>query len=137
MIDFKALANVFHYDPKKMNMLNEYNSNFIQSFQKDNGMRIIKLLEEAGKNNHDVIKKINTLIEKRKELEDETDKITHVQSEKISSLEEKNKKIKHQISELHEENMREKKKSEKLEQNKRDILESIRENLLKLNVELR
>lgn len=135
MIDFKALANVFHYDAKKMNMLNEYNSNFSDSFKKDNGIRIVKLLEEAGKNNHDIIQKINNIIEKRKELENYN--ISNAQSEKISSLRENINKIKQKISEIQQENAKEKKKSEKLEGNKRETLDLIKKDLLKMDVELK
>ncbi|VVB77788.1 Uncharacterised protein [uncultured archaeon] len=135
MIDFKALANVFHYDPKKMNAINEYSLNFNESFEKDNGIKLVRLLEEAGKNDHLIIKKINGIIEKNKELNSYN--VSGEQKNKILALEEKIKKIKQQMSDLEEENSKEKKKSEKMEQNKREVINSIKTDLHKMNVELK
>jgi len=51
IIDFKALAGMFHTDEKKMVVVKEYKKNFQVTFQEDNGARILSLINEAELNN--------------------------------------------------------------------------------------
>ena len=137
MIDFKGLANLFHNNPKKMSIISEHNLNFTNSFLKDNGASLIKLLEEAEKTNYSIIQKINNIIEKRKENEAKSGCISNILSEKISSLEESIKKINQETKGIETENLKEKAKSGKLEQNKRGLISSIKKSSLKMNVEIK
>lgn len=136
MIDFKKLANIFHYDPKKMATINEYKLNFLRTFERDKLLSIIPLLNEANMADSFISKKANEIIQKEKEIE----KIRNNSNKKeyviLSDLNKKLNNLKSDAESLKIENQKEEKRKDKIETGRKDILNEIKQELARMNVEL-
>lgn len=134
-IDFKALSTIFHSNDKYMKIINDNRHNFKEYFLKD-PHPFIKILNEANLNSCD--SKIDDLIEKNKEFEKLKHSIhnTHKQKAKITSIENHIKTILSDIDFSNEEIIKENKRLEKLEENKKEILDLIKNELDKINITL-
>lgn len=133
IIDFKALGNVFHSDEKKMNIVKFHRKDFRLSLQKDNGVAILGLLDEAKLNNEIILNKIKQINEKRERIT--RNKSTIIKDETKDSLAE-TARIKLNIENLTHEKNKEIKKSERFKVNREVLIKSIKEELSKLNVKL-
>jgi len=131
LIDFKLLANKFHSNPKYMTIIKDYKTNFSDAFQRDSKGKLQDLISEAKINNpsiRDILKQITKL----------TDNIqsSSFDVNKLDDLKLELGKTKLRIEDLNSEKQREQKKCDKFETNCEKILDSIKTELIKINVEL-
>ena len=131
IIDFKALARVWHENPKEMSTLTEYRSNFQLTFNKDKGevlSRLINLLENK-KDIHNAISSIKNL---EKEIKD-----TNLENSPSLYLEKEIQKSKDEISSLQEKVPMENKKIDKLVLARTPIIDRITQNVNLFNPNIR
>jgi len=131
IIDFKALTNFFHIFEKEMHMIKAHKENFREAFQKTNGEEIISLLQESKLQDAEIIKKIDEITEKKQEIENIV-----ISKTGIEDLEDEIKKTSSQLNILNSEKGIEKRKYEKQEINLNNIISLIKEELIKINVEI-
>ena len=136
MIDFKKLANLFHYDSKKMTIINEYKLNFINIFKKDKLLSLVPLLGEANLSDSFVTKKTNLIMQKEKEIEKIKKEFNKKESNIISDLNKQSLNLKTEIDFLRKENGKEEKRKDKLQDDKNNVLALLKENLSRMNVDL-
>lgn len=136
LIDFKKLANFYHNNTKKMSIINNYKDSFKSSFEKDNGEEMLLLLSESNLTDSFISKKITEIKEKVKDFNRRFNNLSLPESKKIKDIVEKIKDLKFDIDNITLENFKENKKLEKLNENKGVIECDIRNELIKINVEL-
>ncbi len=138
IIDFKLLANVFHSDKKKMNIIKECKENFMEDFLENfqnKKTKIIDLLKEAkAKNEEKVLNKIKEIVEKEQEINKNSFKKEKTKEIKNLDLEIKNTESK--IEELNHKIIKEKKKYKKIKSEKNKLIILIKNELLKIGAEL-
>ena len=130
LVDFKALSGFYHKFEKDMAIVRDYRDNFKQAFKKTNGEDLNKLLEESKLGEVVILNKMQEISEKKKE-------INELVKEKASSTGETIKKLVLNIHNLNSEKSNEKKKAEKIENNLKEVVNSTKEELKKVNVELK
>ena len=133
MIDFKALANFFHAFEYQMNMVKVYKEKFEVEFQKDNGSNILSLLNESKLNNEIITSKITRINNKKEEIAKNKEII---KEDETSNLLDKIGISKTEVEKLNVEKIKDQKRSEKLKTNREEIINSLREELLKISVEV-
>ncbi len=136
MVDFKKLANIFHYDSKKMSVINEYKLNFLKTFERDRLLSLIPLLDKGNMNDSFISKKANEIMQKEKEIEKIKNQQNKKESAELMDLNKKLSILKSEIDFLKREIQREEKRKEKLEDSKSHIIHSIKQELAKINAEL-
>ncbi len=138
MIDFKFLANVFHSNKKKMGIIKECKENFPENFLtnlQNKKTKIIDLLKEAkAKNEEKVLKKIKEIAEKEQEINKSSFKKNKIKEIKNLNFEIKNTESK--IEELSYKINKEKKKYEKIKNEKDMLIILIKNELLEIGIEL-
>jgi len=131
LIDFKALANFFHIFEERMSIVKTHKEDFQTNFQKDEGAGILSLLEEAKLNNKTISTKIEQINDKKKEIIRNTGIIKKDETEHLLT---KTKEIESEIGILDNEGEKVKKRSEKLKASKEEMINSIKQELAKINV---
>jgi len=133
LIDFKALANFFHINEEQMKMVKDYKENFHLNFEKDFGIGIIGLLEEARLETGLFLEKMNFITLKKKEIK-QYEALLGVDpiQELISLLAQRKREI---DSEKIEKEKGEKRKLG-LEEKREKIITSLNKDLIKLNIEI-
>ena len=138
IIDFKFLANVFHSDKKKMDIIKEYKENFLENFLvnlQNKKTKIIDLLKEAkAKNEEKVLNKIKEIAEKEQEINKSSFKKN--KNKEIKNLDFEIKNTESKIEELNHKIIKEKKKYEKIKNEKNMLIMLIKDELLKIGAEL-
>ncbi len=134
LIDFKALTNFFHTNEKQMNILKEYKTDFYTNFEQDNGKRILDLLEES-KLNTNIISERENLIKSKKEILENYEK--EIEKDETHNLNYKIEKITIEIENLKIEKVKERKRKEKLNINKEELASSLKQELGKINIEIK
>jgi hypothetical protein len=132
-IDFKVLGNLYHVSEKKMSIVRKYRDDFSDSFLKDNGLEFTDLLLDAKLSTDEITSKIKVIIDKKNELDQNKSQITPDETKELSS------KIRSQELELTsaiEEKDKEIERRKKLEDNKSEIIDSIKLELEKIHVKL-
>jgi len=133
IIDFKALAGIFHTDEKKMIVIKEHKKNFQVNFQEDNGARILSLIDEAELNNKSILTKIKEINDRKEKIIKNTEKIKKNETEELLF---KTEEIKLEIEKLNNEKTKDLKKYEKLKTNRKEIINSMKQEFSKINVEV-
>ncbi len=131
MIDLKSLANFFHSFQKEMDVIKAYKENFKNAFQKESGADILGLIREAKLQNIGIIDKIEEINKKKKEIE-----TIIVNKTGIEDLEIRIKKIESEIETTTSKKFVEEKRRENLERNLKEAINLIREDLIKINLEV-
>ena len=131
MINFKSLSNAFHSSEKMMRVVKAHKANFKSSFQNDKGVNLLELLNEAKLNTEAINSKINQINDKEKELVKD-----RLMIKETSVLVSEVQKLKQQIVNLNAEIVEEEKRSEKIQNNKKSIVNQIKQELVKMNVVL-
>lgn len=131
MIDFKALGNIFHVSKEKINIIKAHKENFQTIFQKDDGVNILSLLDEAKLNNETISSKIKQINDKKEEII--KNKAT-IKKDETEDLLAEIEKIKLKIENLNNEKAKELKRCEKFKLNEKNIINSIKQELVKINV---
>ena len=133
LIDFKSLASILHSNKKQMEILNDHMDHFQESFEKDNGQALLGLIDIAGSDKKEILERVDQLINKKKELEQNpSSKIIN----EIKNLENIIPKLRSRINELNEEESRDIKRQEKLEDNLKETIDAIRSELKNIGFEL-
>lgn len=133
LIDFKALANFFHIFPKQMGILKDYKEDFHSNFEKDNGQRIVNLLDESKLNSDEIVEKLKNISSKLEEIKKDEQEI------KKDETQELNHKIREttiKVDYLKIGKIRDEKRDEKLGLNKEELINSLKQELSKMNVEM-
>jgi|APSaa5957512576_1039674.scaffolds.fasta_scaffold01658_14 hypothetical protein len=68
-VDFKGLANFFHKDSRRMNVVKRYKDHFLENFEKDDGLELIDILDEADIGDDLILGKIEGIRLKVAEIE--------------------------------------------------------------------
>lgn len=132
IINFKALANFYHIFEEKMSVIKEYRENFKQTFQKTKGEDIMLLLRESKLYDINILNKFQEIEEKRKEIGN-----IIIEEIGLENLEHMIKEMKSEIEALNSKKFMREKKLEKLEINLNGIIKSIKNELAKINAELK
>lgn len=130
-IDFKKLSGIFHSDEKKMKIIKHHQDNFAEFIEKDDSL--LKLMEEADISDPVITQKIYDLVFMKKEISTKPEKAIE---NRIKEKETELKRLESDKQILEEEMQREQKKIEKLNENDREILDSVKNELIKINVEV-
>lgn len=136
MIDFKKLAGIIHTNEKKMNVLKEYRANFEKAFIEEGGDKIISLLKDSGLDDVDLANKLDEIIKIRDKIDKEEAELNKKGKNEIANLEKEIKKAEDNISKIRIEIANEEKKTDKVGEKRKEILDFIRAELLKVSVEL-
>jgi len=131
LIDFKELSKIYHINEKDMEVVKAHKDNFLEAFRKDNGGKIIQLLDEANLVNNDIRKKWNSILEKKKELDNFV-----VDKDEIEEFDEEIRKNKNKVEDLKIEKVKERKRFEKFCDNNKEIVSEIVLELGNIGVEL-
>ena len=131
-IDFKELTRIFHSNKKEMEMIKKFREDFQTVFEDVSVfmefLKISNLLTEI------VSFDINRIIEMKKEIADSEDKLELKISSEIVVKNSEAERLKREIGELEKEKTKEIGRTEKLEENKEDIINLIKEKLKEINV---
>ena len=131
IIDFKALAKFYHSFEKEMNIIKEHKENFREQFSKTNGQEVLDLISESKMQDVGILNKI----EKIRELKKDIDEVA-IEHFGIEEIENEIKKINSEIAIANNKKFAEEKKCEKLEKSLEDINNSLKGELLKINVKV-
>ena len=137
VIDFKALGNFYHIFEDKIYDVKNHKNDFQSNFQKDNGKGILDLLEEAKLNNKNISDKIDQIHRKKEEtlkLEEELE--NEKNKDRTPESYSKSAKIVLETNNLKNKKLKEEKRLEKFNADKKDILEEIRKNIVEIGAEL-
>lgn len=133
LLDFKALSNFFHILEDRMAIVKLYRDDFLVEFKKDNGSRLLNLLNESKLNNEKIYDKIKQIQDKEQEIEDSKNSVKEDEAQSLSSaLEKTNEEIKDLVN---EKEWKEKKK-EKMKTSQEESLKIIKEELGLIGVDL-
>ncbi len=132
LIDLKALANFYHIFENEMNTIKEYKENFEESFKKDNGLRILNLLENSKLDNNKILEKAEHIRARKEELKENKQKIMRDETQNLNS---EKTRISKEIEELDIEKVKEEKRHEKLKISKEEAIDILKQEVSKLNVE--
>jgi DNA repair exonuclease SbcCD ATPase subunit len=132
LIDLKALANFYHIFGNEMNIIKEYKENFEESFRKDNGLKILNLLENSKLNNNKISEKAEHIRTRKEELKENKQKIKGDETQNLNS---EKTRISKEIEELNTEKAKEEKRHEKLKISKEKSISALKQETSKLNVE--
>jgi len=133
LIDFKALANFFHINEEQMNTLKDHKEDFHTNFKKDNGKKIMDLLDEAKLSTNEILEKINLI---RAKIEETSNYRKEIKKDEIQELYYKIKETITEAGGLKIEKVKEEKRNEKLRENKIELINLLKQELSKMNVEL-
>ncbi len=131
MIDFKSLGNTFHTNEEKMNVVKSHKEDFKTNFQKSNGEDILRLLNEAKLDSAAITVKMKQIVDEKEKIDKNKETIKENETEVLFS---KLDNTKLQINNLNDEKVKEQKKYERFEVNKDDIMKSIKNEAIKLNL---
>jgi len=129
MIDFKALGNIFHTDKDKMDIIKAHKENFTEVYDRS----ILNLLGEAELNNDNILSKVEQINDIEKEINNKKELI---EKDKTQDLLDESKKIQIDIDKLNNEKEKELKTYDKLKINKEETINSIKEELTKINIKI-
>ncbi len=132
LLDFKALANFFHINPEQMKMVKNHKEDFYTHFIKDNGKSIISLLDEAKLSNDIILEKVKQIRVKVEETKNHEQEIKKDETQKEYL---KIKEVSLEIDTLKIEKAKEEKRDEKLRANKEELINSLKQELGKMNLE--
>jgi hypothetical protein len=133
LINFKSLKNIFHVDEKKMKIINSFKDNFSAEFKRDYGDTLLSLLEEANLTNKNISNTVSKIIKLEREIMQEKERM---KGDGIQGLLEGINRMNYEVDSLVNEKISEKKRQEKLSENNIKIINSIKEELEKIDVSL-
>lgn len=133
LIDFKALANFFHISEEKMEILKVHRENFHANFEKDDGKRIMDLLDGAKLNTNIILEKVNLI---RTKIEETANHKRELKEDETQGLYNKIKESIIEVDYLKIEKVKEEKRDEKLRINKEELIILLKQELGKMNLEV-
>jgi len=138
MIDFKELSSEFHTDSKKMRIINNFKEDFAQCFEEDKCISLMALLHEAKINIAKLPDKIHEIVKIGEKLNSRIKKVEQesFEANKIKELEFKLRIKKIDIENIENELAREEKKLTRFDENKQELLQSLGQEMGKMNTGL-
>ena len=133
LLDFKALANFFHIFEEQMSIVKNHKENFQTNFEKDNGVAIVELLDKSKLNNSLILEKVNQIRIKKEEKENHEKSLEKDEAQEVFL---KIEEICFEIDNLKIEHVKEEKRNEKVELNKKDLIDLLKKELYRMNVEV-
>lgn len=133
LIDFKALGNIFHVSEGRMELVKVHKEDFQTNFQKDGGKEILSLLNEAKLNTETISVKIQQINDKKGKMIKNKGKVKENETDDLLS---RSEGLKSEINNLNDEKIKELKRCEKFETSQEEVINQIKEELIKLNVVL-
>ena len=133
LLDFKALANFFHIFEEQMSIVKAHKEDFQINFEKDNGKMIIDLLDEAKLNNNTISEKVKQIRAKIEETENLEKNLKEDETQEVYL---KIKEVSLEIDGLKIEKVKEEKRDEKLKTSKEESISVLKQELVKMNVEV-
>ncbi len=133
LLDFKALASFFHIFEEQMRIVKDHKEDFQINFEKDNGKAITKLLDEAKLSNDVILENVNLI---RTKIEETSNYETEIKEDRTLELYSQIKRVVMEIDNLKIEKVKEEKRDEKLRINKEELIDSLKQELDKMNVEM-
>lgn len=133
IIDFKALANFFHISEEKMSILKDHREDFHANFKKDNGQRIIELLDGAKLNSDIILEKINLI---RTKIQEKENFEREIKKDETQGLYSKIKEAIEEIDRLKIEKAKGEKRDENLKVDREELINLLKQELSKMNVEV-
>lgn len=134
-IDFKYLASIFHSDEKKMHKLKEFMNNFEESIESPEFL--IGMMSHANLKTIDISQKIRDLFELKRQLNSTSMESLKIQERNIKNLENEIKRLNSEIISLNENRLREMKKHDRFEEIEKNLLKNMKDELIKISVELK
>lgn len=128
-IDFKHLAGIFHTNEKKMSLVKYYSENFSQALESDSGESLIEILKEINYNK-EIENKIQALTARKKEVD------SFNQVNETKDIEASITKIKSESELVDNEKSRLEKALEKQDTLKKSLINEIKRELEKININL-
>lgn len=133
IIDFKALANIYHVDKRKMLVIKEYKENFKENFTKNNNDYFFTLLEDAKLNNTKITSKIEEINKLKEKINVYKKTITKDETKELFN---EINNIKTEIEATNFEKENKLKKLDKIKQNKAEFFTLLKKDLSKINIEI-
>jgi|SRR3989344_3454962 len=131
MIDFKALARVYHSAENQMRIIKYYRDNFKESFERNGSEKLLELIDIKDINQEPIKEKI-ALIDK---LKQDIDNIK-IEEDITEGLNKNIDYIKTKIAELNSEKLRKERIDKKFQENKEQMKRQISEQLKSFNAVL-
>ena len=129
MIDFKALAKVYHSAQKQMAIIKEYRDNFKDSFERYGPEKLLEMVDIKEINQEPIKEKIDAVNKIRQEIDN-----IKIQEDITKALEKDIDYIKSKIAELISEKLKKEKISRKFQEGKQQIKWQIAGELKSLNL---
>lgn len=137
LIDFKILANISHQNEKEMQIIKNHKSNFLEAFQKDN-QQIINLINSTSQleNKFQIKEEFEKTIELSKNIKTLEGNLELKSNAEIVIKDSEINRLNQEIEILNQDIERENKRSEKLEVVKEELKEGLKEESLRIGVEI-
>ena len=133
LIDFKSLANFFHANPKQMKTVQNYRDDFEMNFKKDKGAIILKLIDETEINKDKILEKLQEIEKQTQEIENYKKNLGKDETQSLfSKIKENNSKIEDIVIEK----VKDERHEVRLKDEKKELIDNLRQELVKVNVEL-
>ena len=116
-----------------MNVIKGYKEDFKQAFHKDGGKNILILLNEAKLSNETISEKVNLI---RTKIEETSNSEREIKKDETRELYPQIKEVIMEIGNLKIEKVKEEKRNEKIVINKEELIDSLKQELGKMNVEV-
>lgn len=131
MIDFKALARVYHSVERQMSLIKEYKNNFKESFERDGSEKLLDLIDIKEINQEPIKEKIKLIDEVRQNIDN-----IIIDKDITQELEDNISSIRSKIRDLISEKSKKEKIDAKFQENKEQIKRQISEQLNSFNAVL-
>ena len=133
LIDFKSLSNFFHIFENEMKIVKIHREDFSTEFKKDDGEKILRLVNEAKLNSEDIEEKIIQIKSKKEEIAENKQKVKKDTTHELYS---ETTKIILEIGNLINEKSKKEKRKEMLNISKEEIIKEIKEKIKEIGVEI-
>ncbi|MFH1521971.1 MAG: hypothetical protein ABIF18_03360 [archaeon] len=133
LIDFKVLANFFHINPKQMKIVKNHKEDFYAHFIKDNGKSIIELINEMKLNNDKISGKIKYIYSKLEEIKNSEQEIKDDETQEFYF---RMGELESEIDNLKIERAKEEKRYGRLETSKEQLIDTLKQEFSKMNVDV-
>jgi len=131
MIDFKALARIYHSAPKQMALIKEYRDNFKYSFEVHGQEKLLELIDIKEINQEPIKEKLGLIDEVQQKIDN-----IKIEEDSTKALESDIDYLKSKITELNLEKNKKDKVDKKFQENIEEIKHHIANELQSLNIVL-
>jgi len=131
MLDFKKLGEIFHVSEVAMPIIKNHKEDFREEFLKDDGEKIVGLLNDVRLDSEDVKKSYDKILGLRKEVDD------FVEGEdEIGKLNKEIEKLGLEILDFESKKLGEERRVEKFKLEKESVMEFVRGETKEIGVEI-